>query len=355
MRTTSLGIDLNPFAVFITNAKVLALSTPAQRLYSALRVIEKSLKRSPQKVEIIKDSRLDYLRLWFDKDTLKSVEAIRIIIESTAGDLAPVFLAIASNLLRQYSLQDPQDLRIRRRKTPLPERSFIAAFSHSSHQSIMRIESAQALLGTELPQGQATLCDVTTLNLPEPFDAAITSPPYAMALPYIDTQRLSLIWLGLVEPERIAVLEAELAGSRELRGQRRGALLDALLDNTYNLPESQAAYCRMLQENIAPQDGFRRQAVPMLLYRYFSSMLRSFRAIRRNLRSNAPFGLVVGRNHTVLGGVRYDIDTPAHLADLAHSSGWKISEVLPLQTYRRYGYHMNNAITAESLIFLQNP
>ncbi len=46
------------------------------------------------------------------------------------------------------------------------------------------------------------------------FDAAITSPPYATALPYIDTQRLSLIWLGFASPKEVKVLENNLIGSR---------------------------------------------------------------------------------------------------------------------------------------------
>ena len=106
---------------------------------------------------------------------------------------------------------------------------------------------------------------------------------------------------------------------------------------------------------VGSEDGFRRQAVPVLLYRYFVSMMRSFRAIRGNIRSKAPFALIVGHNHTILGGVRCDIDTPAHLASLASHCGWTVEETVPLQTYRRYGYHVNNAVSAESLLILQNP
>ena len=202
--------------------------------------------------------------------------------------------------------------------------------------------------------GRAFLSDATTLAVEGNYDAAITSPPYAMALPYIDTQRLSLVWLGLVEPARIAGLEAELIGSRELRGNPRRSLADALSSNSWELPDAQAEFCIRLRNMVSGEDGFRRQAVPVLLYRYFASMMRSFRAIRRNMRAKAPFALIVGHNHTVLGGVRYEIDTPAHLASLASHCGWTVEETVPLQTYRRYGYHMNNAVNAESLLILQN-
>ena len=95
--------------------------------------------------------------------------------------------------------------------------------------------------------------------------------------------------------------------------------------------------------------------MPVLLYRYFASMRNSFRAVRRVMRSGAPFTLIVGHNHTVLGGARYDIDTPSHLAALASQVGWRVDELMPLQTYRRYGYHVSNAVRAETLVVLSNP
>ena len=352
------GVDLNPFAVFMANAKLRALVTPADNLRAILRRLSVSLKRPKRwSISITDDSRSLYLQSWFDLEILQTIEVIRAKIENIAGTLAPVFLAVASNLLRNYSLQDPNDLRIRRRKSPLPNTPLPDAFIAACTRSIERIEATQAVLGTDLSPCRAVLCDVTDLVPPDPpilFDAAITSPPYAMALPYIDTQRLSLVWLNLLERERIPSLEAELIGSREFRGPDRKKLVSALEKNEDCLPQAEAAFCRQLLEALDGRDGFRRQAVPTLLYRYFASMQQSFWAIRGVMRPCAPFALIVGHNHSVLGGVRYDINTPAHLASIASGVGWTVEELIPLQTYRRYGYHMSNAVNAETLIILRN-
>ena len=353
---TGYGVDLNPFAVFVANAKLQALSTPAAELSNVLRRLSTSLTRTRNERNAIADNaRGRYLQSWFELKTLETIEIIRSKIEEIAETTSPVFLVIASNLLREYSLQDPKDLRIRRRKSPFPEIAFADAFVAACEMAIARIQATQSILGNDLPLGGAFLCDAGALDLPETFDVAITSPPYAMALPYIDTQRLSLVWLNLLEPGGIRDLEAQLVGSRELRGKTRVELDHALANNKDGLPETEAAFCRQLKEAIGEDDGFRRQAVPVLLYRYFASMQRSFRAILRKMQSRAPFALIVGHNHSVLGGVRYDIDTPAHLASIASSSGWTVEEVIPLQTYHRYGYHMNNAVSAESLMILRNP
>ncbi len=72
------------------------------------------------------------------------------------------------------------------------------------------------------------------------------------------------------------------------------------------------------------------------------------------MKDQAPFALVVGHNHTILGGNRYDIDTPKHLASLAKNVGWILTETIPLQTYRRFGFHVTNAVAAETLLILRN-
>ena len=76
-------------------------------------------------------------------------------------------------------------------------------------------------------------------------------------------------------------------------------------------------------------DGFRRKAVPTLIYRYMAQMRDGFVSVRKLLRKEAPYALIVGHNHTVLSGVRRDIDTPSHLASLAKSVGWTIDETNP--------------------------
>ena len=350
----SVGIDINPFAVFLANAKLHALVTPAARLRSAQQKIQRNIQRRTQRAVSAPGARAVYLQSWFTPEILGVIEALRTLIEDTAGQDAPIFLALASNLLRDYSLQDPKDLRIRRRKTPLPDTPFVEAFVEACDRFFGRLEATQTILGTELPTGRAELRDTASLSTGDvPFDAAITSPPYAMALPYIDTQRLSLVWLGLLDPADVSRLESELIGSREFRGGARRTITATLKENTEYLPEAEAAFCRRLQASLTERDGFRRQAVPALLYRYFSSMRESFRAVHAVLRPNAPFALIVGHNHTVLGGVRYDIDTPAHLAALAADVGWTVEELLPLQTYRRYGYHVSNAVRNEALVILR--
>ncbi len=355
----AIGTDLNPLAVFIANAKLSALQLPVPRLKRALVDTlrrEKFVKISPASME---DKRGSYLKRWFDREPLEQIEKLRVAIERGETDCAIILLSIASNLLRDYSLQDPHDLRIRRRKTPIPKAPFIDVFEQAACLFFSKLDEVQRTLPKAPGHGKAILIDTRTMQLcrdglgAAKFDCVLTSPPYATALPYIDTQRLSLVWLGLLQPDEILNLEGYLVGSREIRGEKKNVLLSALGENRYSLPEEQVYYCLMLQSTLSKEDGFRRQAMPKLLYRYFADMARAFKSIRGCVRDGAQFALIVGSNHTVLGGQRFDIDTSHHLAKIAASMGWMHEETVPLQTYQRYGYHMNNAVTAERLVILR--
>lgn len=352
------GTDINPLAIFIANSKLLALGTSASVLLEGLR---KSV-RNAGKVKLPQDScrseRRRYLLSWFQSDIYETIEKLRISIEGLNSPASAPLLAIASNLLREYSQQDPNDLRIRRRKSALPVESFMIAFESAALRFLDKLVAAQKVLDIGVITSRAILTDSRNLSLnalgaPDKFDCALTSPPYATALPYIDTQRLSLVWLGLISPDEILSLEATLVGSRETRGFAKKSLIDQVMTNSANIPNRQARYCKKLQDAVGSGDGFRRQAVPRLLYRYFVGMQQVFLSLRPLMNARAPFALIVGGNHSVLGGVRFDIDTPKHIAELAVHAGWRHIETIPLQTYQRYGYHAGNAVASEAMVILR--
>lgn len=358
MRAT--GVDFNPLAVFIANAKLSCLHLPATTLGKEMRSTIRRYTGAKVPRASAKCERRAYLESWFEPAVLSDIERLRAAIERGNPSCANSLLSIASNLLREYSLQDPHDLRIRRRKNFTPKETFVEAWKAAVVRFVSRLAEAQEVIGKVPGYGKALLLDSRSTMLGRrgigktKFDCAVTSPPYSMALPYIDTQRLSLVWLGLLAPSDILSLEANLIGSREVRGQSKKELVSAMVENRSGLPQEQVDYCRLLLQALSDEDGFRRRAVPMLLYRYFSGMAEAFKSVHACLKVGAPFALVVGRNHTVLSGQRFDIDTPVHLAQIALNCGFVIEEVFPLQTYQRYGYHMNNAINSEDLLILRS-
>ena len=141
---TGIGTDLNPLAVFLANAKLACLSTPIDLLRDDFARLSRRLARlSTPRLARSDTARECYLRAWFDERQLAWIEAVRSAIEASCDARARVFLSVASNLLRDYSDQDPNDLRIRRRSSPLPELGFREAFETACARFLDRVAAAQ--------------------------------------------------------------------------------------------------------------------------------------------------------------------------------------------------------------------
>lgn len=349
------GIDINPLACYIANTKIEALSIDVELAGKMLSTIKEGITGS-QSLVLNDDERTIYLKKWIPEDTLKKLEYIRNSLKKCEKKIADLFLISASDLIRDYSFQEPKDLRIRRRITPFPEEPFEDAYYNYIEKQIVRIINVQAKIKNVCLKNRAfnsNIVDVPSLDNKK-IDVAITSPPYATALPYIDTQRISLVWLDLCAPSNIMQLEASLIGSRELLKSEKTIWLERLICNKNNLCGEVYDFVISLNNAVSSRDGFRRQAVPMLMYRYFAEMQKMFLNVKRMIKKDGKYALVVGHNKTVLGGTTFQIDTPLLLSKVAESCGWEVQEILPLQTYKRYGLNQKNAINHESLIILIN-
>lgn len=353
------GCDLNPLAVVVARAKLLALGTPYRRLSHIAGRVLTAVRRTRLRSLSPEDSRLVYLRRWFTQDVLQQLERLLKAIEAEGQEVSLILKVLASNLLRDYSLQEPEDLRVRRRKTPLPSRDLLDVFRDACTDLSERLSATQQILSCKTPRCSVYHANSERLMVesesfkPSSYDAAITSPPYATALPYIDTQRLSLVWLSLMPPEQLMRQQAGLIGSREFLSGQGKVWKDRLSGNSDCLPKKLASYCRALQSALRASDGFRRQAVPGLLYRYLVGMRSVFRSVAKLLKPGAPFALIVGSNRTTLGGRTFTIDTPDLLAQLAAQSEFRADERVQLQVYQRYGLHHRNAVTGEVLLVLR--
>jgi site-specific DNA-methyltransferase (cytosine-N4-specific) len=354
------GWDMNPFAVFLANAKLAALGAKPGVLREIAYKVLATFDMGNCEPLARPSSSAEYLEQWFPADNLHTMETLRAIILRDAGELAPFFLVVLSDLLREYSLQEPSDLRIRRRKSAMPSTPLRERLEAELMKRIDVLQAGFDAHGPLKVRASAVVADARHWNAVHEqgiaqasFDFALTSPPYATALPYIDTQRLSLVWLELLDPLAIRHAEEALVGSREASKAELASLARGLNRNDANLPEDIVDYCRLLLTHVSEKDGFRRKAVPALLYRYFCDMLKTFATVRQAVKPDGLYALVVGTNRTTLGGTQLQIDTPRHLARLGEHAGWSVLELLPLETYKRYGLHAANAVQDETLVVLK--
>ncbi len=355
------GFDMNPMAILISNAKLKSLNIKSEDLIEIAKNVFYKFEKNILSYKIINlNERIEYLQKWFTPEILLQIECIKEIIDLNATENKEIFYVLISNILRNYSLQDPSDLRIRRRKTPLPDKPFIEALKTAFNASINKLSFFQKNNLLTQNENKAILFDVRDDSLPNlitsnkiKFDLALTSPPYATALPYIDTQRLSIVWLNLCSPQDINKLDANIIGSREFNNSEKIKWLENMNNNLNKLPKDIHKYCLNLENSLDINDGFRRQVVPRLLYRYFSEMQSCFTNMAKVIKKNGYFALIIGKNQTTLGGNCFYIDTPYLLSKIAETKKWEIIESIDLETYQRYDLHKNNSIKVETLLILK--
>ena len=355
---TAKGTDINPLAVFIANTKIAALNLTCKDLSDGKKTFFERYEQVSVDLELKEDTdRIKYLRLWFPEDILYTIEAFKKSAHELNDSLRNVFLALISNILREYSYQEPSDLRIRRRYSPFPEETINTRINNLINSFIENLADYQKNFPLIESENKAVNIDIKSAHQRNDFigenlfDFAISSPPYATALPYIDTQRLSLVWLDMISPDAIKTLESELIGSREF--QIKSALVrwtENLQTNAFDLPEEVHSFCLSLFTKIKDSDGFRKKAVPALLYRYFADMKSAFKEVYRMIKEDKYFCLIVGHNHTKIGGERSDINTPFLLSCVGQQIGFHLSELTELDAYQRYGLNSSNAVQRESLL-----
>ena len=354
----SIGVDANPLAKLIASTKVSLTRSNISKLESELHaIIQKSF--SKKRTKLNSDEYTEYLSSWFPESTLQTMEKLRTYLLEAPRMTRNVGLVLVSNQLREYSFQDPADLRIRRR-SEAPDISLMKEALEASLDRLMaELRSSREILGrssatARIISGSVSDFKVTdSLAMDGQIDLVITSPPYAMALPYIDTQRLSLVWLRMVKPSNLRQSEQLQIGNREFGKAKIAENVEAIKLNSAKLPAEEISLCKSMLSSLSNTDGFRRQAVPALMYQYFLEMQMMFVNVRAVVSPGVPFALVVGSNRTTLGGHEYCVNTPQHLANIASESGWVFEKMINLEAYQRFGLHAANGINLESLVMLR--
>ncbi len=185
-------------------------------------------------------------------------------------------------------------------------------------------------------------------------DAVITSPPYATALPYLDTDRLSLIYLGLLGRDEHRRRDAVMIGNREITERTRESYWNTYCKDRALLPEDTSALIDRIDElNRNANVGFRRRNLSALLAKYFFDMRNVLASQFDLLRPGGVMFLVIGNNRTTAGGEEIEIRTTHHLTKIAQSVGFRLAGDLSMQMLSSRDIFRKNAMASEQILTLQ--
>lgn len=388
----SMGFDLNPLAHLIAATKLILLQTEVQSLSASLRRFEGALVHECREVgltwtglgcpepegdrtfpatTLAKECGLpeaaDEIRRWFPAAVCQKVVVILRAARRIRGLACRSLIQVClSDQIRGVSQQDPRDLRIRRRAQEIEDAPLLSLLAAKLGKEVEKVKAGMEVLGGPVRIGLAgaEIGDARTLDCRKHpilsrrrVDAVVTSPPYANALPYIDTDRLSLLLLGLLSSRDRTHLQRLIIGNREIQDRQRRGLEEEMegAEGIRTFPAAASGQIRrILIESRRHPVGFRRRNVPALLYQYFRDMRTVMAKLHSLIRPGGRAFVVVGDSTTQLGnGEELGIKTTDHLAALSEQVGWRLIEVWPITVTIEDLAHVRNAITENKILVLQ--
>ena len=361
------GLDINPLSVFVSNVKCAALKLRALGLVTAYDTLRKELdtptSAGPECSAYLSDDDRDYLERWFAPRTLRELDRVESAIRRLPMALLRNFYCVClSNILRGVSWQKNDDLRVRREMTNLAAGETIARFLTEALRSTKTVAAFIAERGPMaasdpvVREADARLAANVLPKLVGKVDAVITSPPYATALPYVDTDRLSLIYLGLLTRDGHRALDTMMIGNREVTTRGRAECWAFYEANKALLPRhTRSLIERVDRLNKDGSVGFRRRNLSALLSKYFFDMRETMQQAHALLRPGSTMFLVIGNNRTTAGGRPVEIRTADHLGRIADSLGFRIASSLSMDMLVSRDIFRQNAMPSEQILRLEKP
>lgn len=366
----SYGFDLNPLAAKIARVKIEILQIDPYVREKALANFQLSLSKmdsSDKWLSYFSEPLHKELESWFPLPVVYKLgwvlAQIQQISEPAIRDSLKIVL---SGVIREVSQQDPKDLRIRRRHSPIADaplkellekrlEEFKKRLWHFSNRAVKspvvfqpaQILNADCRLSETYEQAGID---------PESIQVVVTSPPYATALPYIETDRLSLLLLFNLTTKQRDQIEETLIGNREITKQTRLSVEQLINSNDFTGIQSDTAQKlinEVWQRNGNSEVGFRRQNMAALLYLYFKSMTEVMLQTNKFLQPGGVAFFVIGNNKTTAGDKTIEIRSETALQEIGTSLGWELVNVIPISVTTENRHHVKNSITQNHIIYFR--
>ncbi len=301
------GIDLNPFAIFLAQAKTTELDPLLlQKQYSIL--LDSILKIKPSEIKKPQFFNIDY---WFKEPVILELAKIKKAIDQLADEqIRGFFLVAFSAAVRKCSNTKGGEfklVRIPKDKLETHNPNVLETFKEFTEKNIQGMED----YWNDVDKGvwaKPIFGDSSEDNgiAKESVDLIITSPPYGdsrTTVAYGQFSRLSLQWLGAVGNETPKI-DKKLLGGKPTDDLQNGLKSEYLVETL---------------EKIANRDERRARDV----LSFYVDLEKCLHQAYRVLKKNKYFCIVIGNR--LVKQVR--IPTDFIVAELSENAGFKVMDI----------------------------
>ena len=362
------GCDINPTAVEIATAKNTIFKVEPYEFQKQVFLFEQEVRAfsGGDFSEWFDKDAIEEIRSWFPDKVISKMGFIISKISKVPDERIRRFLRVVlSSIIREISQQDPGDLRIRRRKEPIDDAPVIEMYLlnlKKQYDNIMsfyaiRNYAPESIGDAHIWRGNAKDYDIVAGKLPDTgVDIVITSPPYATALPYIDTNRLNMLVLGGINAGKRVPIEVEMIGTREISKSTREVYEQYIKAGEYKCIISDTArqiIAEIYRGNENANVGFRKQNMAALIYMYFRDMTSVMQTLDKVVKTGGYVCIVIGDTKTTTGDGMVIIRSTQVLRETGERMGWQLVSDIPISVTKEKYVHVNNSITENDILIFK--
>jgi len=359
MGLDSIGVEINPLSVLMSNVKCQCLAIPAANLKAAIDSFMEQLGSEMHALRASRTAQRSLFRGSLELGGLeKKAEALLLKFSNNKNlhqlKAHAVFILAANTLLSRWAASPVRDFLLLGLSGAISDvarrtkRSFTQVLQERLFDLYLRVYLFQKLnetLELNLGKSKTFVGDTRDMAMIESdsIDGIVNSPPYSTALDYIKNDYPQLTLLELV-PSLKEVSENMIGIPKTpARRQLTSAQLDALLSEG-NMPlQAQEVVRRLIQ-------GDRADAA-LRSYLFFKDMRETCQEMKRVLRPGAACAVVIGNNHFLVKGRYFEVPNDEVFAALGQQVGLELDKQIrrPLQKTRA------GNIRYESVVILRKP
>lgn len=364
----SFGCDINPIAIEIAKAKTSIFKVSPYEFQKQIMLFKQELNNYDDQdySEVFSIDAIKEIRSWFPDKVVNKMGFILQKISSVPDRRIIIFLKVLlSSIIRNISQQDPGDLRIRRRKVPITDAPVFEMFLQqldAQYKNIMdfyriRNKAPEKIGNATIWEGSCTDYDALRNNLGgKNVDMIITSPPYATALPYIDTNRLNMLVLDGLNASKRVPIEASMTGTREINKSTRIFYEEKIKAEQFVeivSPTAIEIINKIYKENKDADVGFRKKNMAALIYMYFQSMSKALKMFDAITKANGYICIVIGDTKTTTGKEKVIIRTTQVIRETGSLMGWSLIKDIPISVTKENYVHSYNSITENNILIFK--
>jgi DNA modification methylase len=357
MELDSVGIEINPLSVLMSNVKCNSLLIDIGVLNAE---IEKFLKDLREAIAIYFSRKREQLCFIYDINFDVDIEEVyedskRLSIElqnnsiKNKEEVIPQVL-ICKKLLSRVNDEKVHDfllLVLSGTISDLARRTkeeFQAVFSERAHHLYLRLylfKKLNEILGIKVGQAVAYEGDARDMaNIEsETIDGILTSPPYSVAIDYIKNDYPQLVLLEMTDS--IENLEKKVIGNPRLVYGKKVPL--SRVEKTLNLlSESGSEIVKYLINRGKQEAGVRS-------YKFFIDMYKALREMHRVLKIGSKCAIVIGNNHFKVGNAYIEVPNDRVVVEIATKVGFVVDKFIS----RKLQKSSEGNIREESVIILK--